>query len=338
LRLLVAVERNETVSFLRTIKLNTILAVALLIIAIVFLFYYISRKLANPYKRAIAMNKELEEQVALRTRELTERNEEILDSIGYAKLLQQSLLPLDRQMAECLSAHFVIWRPRDVVGGDFYWVKQVGERILLAVGDCTGHGVPGAFMTLLAVSALNRIVETIDLEDPAAILSSLNRSLKHTLHQEDANGLTDDGLDMGMCVLDSDRLIFAGAACSLYKTIGDEIQEYKGDRKSIGYRKTPIDFSYSNHVTSVENACFYLTTDGLFDQNGGEKGYSFGKKRFSELIANWRNHPLSAQKNGFLQALSEYMGNEPQRDDITVVGFRANNSALDIKDGGRLGD
>ncbi len=336
LNLLVEIEREETIQFLQTIKWNTVLAVAVSILAIIFFFFYTSRKLANPYKRTLELNQQLEEQVARRTRELSIRNEEVLDSINYAKLLQQSVLPTQVQLQGQLGEHFVIWRPRDVVGGDFYWMKKAGGSTLIAVGDCTGHGVPGAFMTLLAVSALNQIVDRDNgiAADPAAVLGQLNRLLKETLHQDDKQGVTDDGLDIGLCLLEEDRVVFAGAASSLYRLDGNGLNVWKGDRKAIGYRRTPHTYSYTNHVLPAAEASYYMTTDGFYDQNGGERDFSFNKNRFAEMIVRYGNRSLAEQKALFEQELEAYMGNEPQRDDITVLSFRTSEPFGSEQNGG----
>ncbi|WP_127579384.1 SpoIIE family protein phosphatase [Paenibacillus koleovorans] len=333
LQLLVAFERREAVAYLQTIKWNTVLAVAISIVAIVFLFYYISRNLANPYKRTLAINQQLEEQVAARTRQLSERNQEMLDSISYAKVLQESVLPKPKQLESLLAEHFIIWRPRDVVGGDFYWTKRIGGTTLVAVGDCTGHGVPGAFMTSLVVSALNRIADSGRSGDPAAMLGELNRLLKSTLHQDDpaTSGTTDDGLDIGLCAMEGGRLTYAGAGCSIYRLHGVELETWKGDRLSIGYRRTPADYAYTNHLlfdpqqtTGANGAAptYYMTTDGFADQNGGERDFSFGKKRFAEMLTRYGELALGEQKAAFLRELEAYMGGERQRDDITVLAFR----------------
>jgi serine phosphatase RsbU (regulator of sigma subunit) len=323
LYLLAEVERKETVAFLSTIRWNTFLAVIISIFAIVFFFFYVSRKLANPYKRALELNSELESLVNKRTKELQERNQEMLDSINYAKLLQESVLPKEQQLQSMFSEHFIIWRPRDVVGGDFYWSKQVGDRMLIAVGDCTGHGVPGAFMTLLAVSALNRIADAGSITEPAAILGELNRIMKEVLDQENRQGVTDDGLDIGICSVHRDEIVFAGAGCTLHRMDRSGLMSLKGDRRSIGYRSTPVQYPYKNHSLPADEACFYMTTDGFLDQNGGERDYSFGRRRFLELITRYENNPLTEQKALFLRELESYMGTNRQRDDITVLSFRA---------------
>ncbi|WP_135553498.1 SpoIIE family protein phosphatase [Paenibacillus cymbidii] len=322
LHLLVEVERRRTVAFLETIRWNTFLAVAISIVAMTFFFFYVSRKLANPYKRAIALNQQLETQVEERTQELSARNRELMDSLSYAKLLQESVLPKEQQLQSALREHFVIWRPRDVVGGDFYWSKQVGGRTLLAVGDCTGHGVPGAFMTLLAISTLNRIVESGEAVEPADILGRLNRLMKETLRQDGQPGVTDDGLDIGICCIEEGQVLFAGARCSLHRADEAGLASWPGDRRSVGYRKTPRDYAYTTHRMPVGSARYYMATDGFYDQNGGERDYSFGKKRFADLIVRYGGLPLEEQKLLFLRELEAYMGNERQRDDITVMSFQ----------------
>ncbi|HHY72223.1 MAG TPA: SpoIIE family protein phosphatase [Bacillus bacterium] len=325
LKLLVEIPRFETVSFLNRIKWNTIIASSLIIIAIILLFYFISVKLANPYKRALEMNEQLELKVKERTKELSEKNRAIIDSIDYAKRIQESILPLDRQLHDLWNDYFLLWKPRDIVGGDFYWSKSFSkEQYLIAVGDCTGHGVPGALMSMLAISILNQIVDDATKDNPGLILQKLNQVIKETLNQQSNNGATDDGLDLGLCYIErGQKAIFSGAKCSLYIAKNGEVSIINGEKKSIGYRKTVNHYVYSNQVIPLqEGQCFYMSTDGFFDQNGGPKNYSFGKKRFLELIHMYHPSPLNEQKCMFEQELTLYMGDEAQRDDITVIAFR----------------
>jgi len=339
LQLLVEVDRRETIGYLQTIKWNTMFAVVVTMLAIVFFFFYVSRKLANPYKRALELNKRLEAQVEARTKELSERNQELLDSMNYALLLQQSVLPKSAELASTLTDAFVIWRPRDVVGGDFYWTKRQGDRTLVAVGDCTGHGVPGAFMTMLAVSALGRIVDREGGQSPAAILERLHRLMKETLRQEDADGQTDDGMSIGLCAIEPGGAVtFAGASCLLYRLGEEGLQAWKGDRKGIGYRRTPADYRYTDHEIPAGDARLYLSTDGFFDQNGGERDYSFGKKRFEALLASIGHLSPDAQRERMIGSLESYMQGERQRDDITVLSFRVGAAlGVPIPNGGEAG-
>jgi serine phosphatase RsbU (regulator of sigma subunit) len=326
LKLLVEIPRFETVSFLNKIKWNTIVASALLIFAIIFLFYIVSVKLANPYKRALELNEQLEQKVEERTKELIEKNMKIMDSIDYAKRIQESILPTTEQLESLFNDYFLLWRPRDIVGGDFYWSKRIGEDdYLIAVGDCTGHGVPGALMSMLSISVLNHVVDYECKDDPGFILQKLNQFIKETLNQDSLEVTTDDGLDIGLCYIKKGKeLIFSGAKCSLYvATYGKDVAIYNGDKRSIGYRRTAKEFVYTNQVVPIsKEQRFYMSTDGFFDQNGGPKDYSFGKKRFLSLINMYYEFPLSEQKKLFEQQLEMFMGDETQRDDITVIAFR----------------
>lgn len=324
LQLLVEVERRETTGFLQSIRWNSVVAAIITILATVVFFFYVSRRIANPFKRTLEMNQRLESEVELRTKELTERNREMLDSINYAKLLQQSVLPKAEALAQALNEPFVIWRPRDVVSGDFYWMRQKGGRTFVAVGDCTGHGVPGAFMTMLAVSALNRIVETeAEGHTPACMLEELNRLLKETLHHGEQDNVTDDGLSIGLCVIGpSGATVFAGASSTLYRHDGEKLQAWKGDRNGVGYRRTPQDCRFTDHVLPEGEARLYLSTDGFTDQNGGERDYSFGRKKYEELLLSIRSLNAAEQRNKMLETLEAYMNGERQRDDISVLSFR----------------
>ncbi|MNI15636.1 Phosphoserine phosphatase RsbU [compost metagenome] len=320
--LLFQIPRSETVYFLRTIKLNTAIALFISLISIIFFFYYVSRKLADPYKRALQLNQELENQVSARTIELEQRNTEIMDSIAYAKRIQESVLPSSEQM-DVWSEHFIIWKPRDVVGGDFYWSKQVKDGVLMAVGDCTGHGVPGAFMTMLTISMMDRIVDHDCQDNPALILQKLNQLIKETLNQNSKIGRTDDGLDLGLVLVNKHEITFAGAGCSIYVQDDEGIHVVKGDRKSIGYRRTPIEYTYTNHMLPIQkNSQYYMATDGIVDQNGGEKGYSFGKSKLIQFIQTYSHLSLQEQEAMFAKELAAYMGNELQRDDMTFMAFR----------------
>lgn len=325
MRVIAQIPRSETVGFLDSIKLNTAIAVIVSIVLIVFFFIYISRKLADPYKRALSLNEELESKVLARTKELAERNKEMTDSILYANRIQQSVLPTDEKLASSFSGHFAVWKPRDVVGGDFYWLRKVGDVQWVAVGDCTGHGVPGALMTMLSVSLLDRIADSGEYDSPAAVLGKLNVLLKETLHQMEQDGLSDDGLDLGLMFIERDRAVYAGTGVTL--AVGDEsgMHSIKGDKRKIGYRSTPVDIAYTDHVFEVEpHRVFYFITDGIVDQNGAGSIASLGRTRLLEWLARHRTAPLAEQRERFERELSVYMQDEPQRDDMTLLAFKPN--------------
>ncbi|SMC51762.1 SpoIIE family protein phosphatase [Sporomusa malonica] len=317
------IPRSESIAILGNIKLNTAIASLVALLLMIFVFYTVSRRIADPLKRALLLTQEMEKQVNERTRELAEKNQRIIDSIDYAKRLQESILPTAEELRTILGDYFILWKPRDIVGGDFYWVRRIDDdRSLVALADCTGHGVPGAFMTMAVNSILNHIVDQ-NHTDPADILAELNRRMKATLHRNDQCRMVDDGLDIAICCIEkNERLTFAGAKIPLYIKRGDQIHVIKGDKRSIGYRRSSNDLEFTNHSWEIEaQDRFYLTTDGYIDQNGGVKDYPLGRKKLIQAIIEQDAKPLPEQQEAFEAVLSNYMGNESQRDDITIVGF-----------------
>ena len=322
-KLVFQIPRRESVGLLDSIKWNTMVAGLVALIVMVFIFYFVSRRIADPLKRALLLAEEMENQVRERTRELAETNRQIMDSIDYAKRLQESILATRAELAATFRDYFILWQPRDVVGGDFYWLRRLdADRVLFAVADCTGHGVPGALMTMAVNLALHHIVEQ-NQPEPADILAELNRQIKAALHRNDSGEMTDDGLDIGICRIDrNQRLVFAGAKISLYIGRENEVTRIKGDSKSVGYRRSADTLAFDAHEWTIRPGDrFYMTTDGYVDQNGGEKDLPFGRNRLSEVIASQGGVGLADQETAFAAALRDYMHGEPQRDDITIVGF-----------------
>ncbi|MDF2569526.1 MAG: protein serine/threonine phosphatase [Sporomusa sp.] len=317
------IPRSESIAILGNIKLNTAIAGLVSLMLMIFVFYVVSNRIANPLKRALLITAEMEKQVKKRTRELVEKNQKIIDSIEYAQRLQESILATPEELKDVFSDYFILWKPRDIVGGDFYWMRRLDtKRCLLAVVDCTGHGVPGAFMTMAVNSVLKHIVDQ-GITEPASIIAEVNRRMKEILYRNNQAQITDDGLDIGICYIEQDKqLMYAGAKLSLYIYRENEVHILKGDRKSIGYRRSSNDLQFTNHVWTVEAGDkLYLTTDGYIDQNGGVKDYPFGKKMLGKVIQEQGKIGLSQQREAFEQVLNEYMGNESQRDDITMIGF-----------------
>ena len=281
-------------------------------------------------------NRTLEQKVDERTRELDQKNirlnetlgeveeahRNITDSIEYAKRIQSSILPSPDVMKACLPQNFVIWRPRDMVGGDFFYADASEQGVLVSVVDCTGHGVPGAFMTMIASSGLRRITGTEGCHDPAEILKRLNFIVKTSLQQDTEHALSDDGLDAAICLIQSDRLIFAGAKLPLICVHKDELRVIKGDRQSIGYKKSDLNFDFSNHMLDIEpGMAFYMASDGFEDQLGGKKHFPFGKKRLRNLLRDNAKQPFEIQKTLLLEAFDSYKGGNTRQDDVTIVGF-----------------
>lgn len=251
-------------------------------------------------------------------------NRLILDSIRYASRIQSAILPARDALSAASRDHFLIWEPRDVVGGDFFWFQCAQGGYLVFVGDCTGHGVPGAFMTLIASGLLDRILQAVRPDEPSRLLGELHRGLQTLLGQDMAEGETDDGLDAGVCFISESerRLIFSGARLSLWHANCSAVSEIKGDKAGIGYRRFGQDTRFTDVPLDFEkSAAFYLTTDGLIDQIGGARRRSFGKRRFSEFIVGQAGRPMVEQAAALRDTVAAYQGAERRRDDVTVLGF-----------------
>ena len=283
-------------------------------------------------KNQIELKKNRDHLEAVAT-QLQEAYNIISDSIHYASRIQRSTLPAPDQIKKAVSEYFILWEPRDVVGGDIYWCKPWGKGHVLILTDCTGHGVPGAFMSLIGNGALEQALSEVQEGDLSALLQKLHQMVQTGLNQDhhEAQELpkklsqSNDGFECGACYIPEERqtMQFAGAGFPFFIVNGDEVTTIKGDRKSIGYRKVPRDITFTCHtITLAPDNTYYMTSDGLLDQVGGEKRRCFGKKRFQKLLLSIKEIPLSEQTLTISSALKEYQGNEKRRDDVSVVGFR----------------
>ncbi|HKK00800.1 MAG TPA: SpoIIE family protein phosphatase [Desulfuromonadales bacterium] len=257
-------------------------------------------------------------------RQLAESNRQIMDSIRFAQLIQASILPEDAAIRHHVEDFFVIHQPRDIVGGDFYYFRPMTDGCLLGVIDCTGHGVPGAFMTMTAKAVLDRVIDEGRQNDPAVILKEYNRLMQATLHHENSRDIVDHGLEIGLCHLvpTEGRIVFAGAKIDLLVVNEGKIKTIRGDKQAVGYRRSNIDYTYTSHpLTPTAGADIYLTSDGILDQAGGNKGWGFGRRRLAELLKSVAAQPVDIRRGSIEEALASYQGDTPQRDDITVIGF-----------------
>ena len=251
-------------------------------------------------------------------------NQLILQSLRYARRIQAAILPQLRDLAAVSADHFLIWEPRDIVGGDFFWFQPIRDGHAVIVGDCTGHGVPGAFMTLVAWGMMDRMLQLAPSESPSQVLVGLHRGVQSLLGQDQKTGDTDDGLEAGICFINPDRkrMTFAGARFSLWRSNENGVTEIKGDRKGVGYRRYPKETSYTDITLPYGSGdSFYMTTDGLIDQIGGPRGRSFGKSRFQQLLRKYQGHPMQIQAEAVRKELARYQGHQIRRDDLTILGF-----------------
>ncbi|PCI39424.1 MAG: hypothetical protein COB46_08910 [Rhodospirillaceae bacterium] len=249
----------------------------------------------------------------------------ISDSIDYAARIQRSVLPDEASFSSVLSDHFVWWEPRDIVGGDIYWSRLWGDGYLIILGDCTGHGVPGAFMTLIATGALDNALSDIAGGQVAKLMQRLHQLVQMTLGQHGNKGESDDGMELGMCYISAemDSVTFVGARFELNLLENGNITVIKGTKSGIGYRGIDHNQDYEEHeIVNLRNKSFYMTSDGLVDQVGGERGRMFGKKRFRKLLLDVQDLPMSKQKESIREALITYQGAQRRRDDVAVFGFK----------------
>ena len=271
----------------------------------------------------------MEERVEARTRELNEANEllkyqhqRIADSIRYAQTMQSSILPTKEDLDSAFAEHFVIFRPKDIVSGDFYWYNRFENQHILALADCTGHGVPGAFMSMIGNSALDEIVKVKKINNPSVILEMLQSSIDEALRQR-----TRDGMDIAIIVverLDNGlfKILFSSAKISLFYMEGEKAVRLKGTRKSIGGGMNIGKANFElDELHLPEGTRLYLCTDGFPDQCDANR-ISFKMTKVVELFEYYSEMPLKNQGIVFENILNEFMGTQEQRDDITLIGIK----------------
>ncbi len=274
----------------------------------------------------------LEQKVSERTADLAKANDQLrdknirlTDSIHYALTMQEAILPTEKDWRGFFQDSFILYLPKDIVSGDFYWYAQVEQYFVIAVIDCTGHGVPGAFMSMVANTLLNEIVKQKHIVNPAQVLETLHRGIRETLNQGNTNNT--DGMDLAFCTIEQKGkrfdLRFTGAKNHLYYSKNKGIGKLEGDRRSIGGNMTRNEKPFTvQELILEEGDSFYLGTDGYIDQAGGKDRQSFTKKRFVDLLNKIADLSMTEQQDRLHQALLEHQNGQAQRDDITVLGFR----------------
>ncbi|MCD6068359.1 MAG: protein serine/threonine phosphatase [Bacteroidetes bacterium] len=253
-----------------------------------------------------------------------EKNKEITDSINYAKRIQTALLPSVETFSEILPNSFVLFKPKDIVSGDFFWITQRDRYVFYVAADCTGHGVPGAFMSMLGTSFLNEIINDKDIIDPCDILDLLKIKIIKSLKQKGEVGGSKDGMDMVLCRLDTstNELVFAAANNPLWLLRNGEIKEYKADKQPVGIGSEGFDH-FNQHVIQLEKGdAVYIFSDGFADQFGGPKGKKFKYKQLEEILISSSGKSLEIQKQQLDQHFESWRGMLEQVDDVCIIGIR----------------
>lgn len=253
------------------------------------------------------------------------QKKEITDSINYAQRIQKAALPPHEFIQSLLPDHFVFFRPRDIVSGDYYWLAQIDNKAIVVVADCTGHGVPGAFMSMLGISLLNQMVNIHKDFTAAWALDELRKQVKKSLRQTEDNNESKDGMDLALMIFDFDKQVldYAGAYNPLYVVRDNNLIEIKPDRMPIGIHLNDGKQFTSQTFLLEKGDMFYAFSDGFVDQFGGKESKKFMSRKFKELLLNVHALPVNVQSEILEQTLNEWKGNLEQTDDILVIGIRA---------------
>ncbi len=291
-----------------------ILAAILALILVFGLVYFIWRNYRNK-KRANILLQAQRDQIAYQKQHIT-------DSIEYAKMIQAAILPSMELFSHNLE-HFVVFRPRDIVSGDFYWAEKIDGKYLIVTADCTGHGVPGAFMSMLGISFLNEIIISKEISRPDQVLNHLRAKIIEALRQK-AGSIVKDGMDMTVCLFDRKtlQLQFSGANNPLYLVSEGQLTQIKGDKMPVAIHDIMDPFSL-HHLTLKRGDTFYTFSDGFADQFGGPKRKKFLTKNFKNLLLSVQNLSMIEQGNRLDEVFTDYRLDEEQIDDVVVIGVKA---------------
>ena len=300
---------------------NMVIAFSVLALIMLLLIYgrYRAKKKAN--EALDKKNQEIEQQ----KKTVEEKNHEITSSIEYAKRIQDAIMPSMDEIRAALPNSFVYYRPKEIVSGDFYWFAKQKDTSFIAAVDCTGHGVPGAFMSMIGNDHLNQIVNVEQRSKPDEILNRLHHEIQVTLKQK--HGVTDnhDGMDIALCAINhsENKMLFSSANRYLYMIRKGQLSELKGDHFNLGGIMHEDVRHYNLHEINMQKGdVFYIFSDGVSDQFGGEKSKKFGYKRLKELLMELHQKPMEEQKSIFEKTLIDWMGDGDQIDDFLLIGIR----------------
>jgi len=253
---------------------------------------------------------------------LRDKNREIMDSISYAKRIQEAIFPSDNLIKSHLPDSFLLYRPKDIVAGDFFWLDKINDDVIFAVADCTGHGVPGALVSVVCNNALNRSIHEFKISQPSLILDKIRELVKKTFERSEEE--VKDGMDIALCSYNpkSNVFQFSGAFNSLYLIRNDKVlSEVKGDKMPIGVHLR--EGAYTNNDIKVNKGdIVYLMSDGYQDQFGGPKKKKFLSKQLKEMLVTIHEKPLQEQKEILGLTFENWKGDSKQTDDVTIFGMR----------------
>jgi serine phosphatase RsbU (regulator of sigma subunit) len=262
--------------------------------------------------------------IELQKFELELKDKNITDSLIYAQRIQEALLPSETYFRKHFEDSFILFKPKDIVSGDFYWIGEKDEKIFVVAADCTGHGVPGALMSMIGLEIVEKTINEDNIEIPSKILAVMNKGLEKTFSREKNIGtIIRDGMDIGLCVIDRKRkkVEYAGAFLPLYLIRDGSLVEITADKIIIGMN--PEGLPYTDHeLDLLDDDIFYIFSDGYVDQFGGSENKKFMYRRFRYLLMTIHNFPVNDQKAILEENIKTWMGVNEQVDDMMVIGFR----------------
>lgn len=295
----------------------------------VAIFLVILFALFRIIKTFLRKENETKQRIKRSHEKIKEQNLKITDSINYAKRIQSAILPKENVFKTLFPHSFIIYEPRDIVSGDFYWVAEDEDKIIVAAADCTGHGVPGALMSMIGNSTLNNVVIHKKITKPSDILNELRKEIISLLNSNPDDANNKDGMDIALVSVSktSNKIEYAGAFNPLYLIRNKELQQVKANRQPIGLYWKKDKEPFINHEIAYENNdIIYIFSDGYADQFGGHEGKKFGSANFRKLLLEVHELPFDEQATRLRKALNDWKGNHEQLDDILIIGFKAGHS------------
>jgi serine phosphatase RsbU (regulator of sigma subunit) len=264
------------------------------------------------------------EKIEIQKHELEIRDKNLTDSLIYAQRIQEAMLPSEDFFRSHFRDSFIFFRPKDIISGDFYWIGEKGDKIFVIAADCTGHGVPGALLSMVGLEIIEKAINEDNIENPAVILSVMDKVLEKTFSSgKNIGTIIRDGMDVGLCVINRKRkkLEFAGAFFPLYLIRNNTLAEIKGDKIIIGMNQKGQEYT-NNEIDLEDNDILYLFSDGYPDQFGGTENKKFMYRRFRYLLTTIHGFPVNDQKDILDENIKTWMAGNKQLDDMMVLGFK----------------
>jgi serine phosphatase RsbU (regulator of sigma subunit) len=263
-------------------------------------------------------------EIDLQRAELQLRNKDLTDSLNYARRIQAALLPADHHIRRIFPDYFVYYRPKHIVSGDFYWFSERDGKYFIAAADCTGHGVPGALMSMIGLELIQKIINDLKVDDTDQVLLTMNRELESAFFKEESGkAMIKDGIEMGICIIDSKTKLmeFSGAFLPVYIVRDDRLIEIKGDKKNVIQSFAMVSFNRST-FTLQEGDLLYLFSDGYADQFGGPENRKFMYRRLRHLLLTISKYPLADQQRILDETIESWMEGHDQIDDMMILGVK----------------